>query len=185
MTLLRAALPFIFFLFLAQSLPIATACENEVLISTTEARKLLVRAEKSLAQGKYASVVEMTSDIEVKDEALARRLSRVRAVGYLHTNYISMALELLEALLNQTPDDPYLKTRVAEGLSMLRKNKQENAKRALAMLEELDKADLIPDAEGDLVLARLRAAAKDATGSARALARCQKRSSRPAECVLP
>lgn len=183
MKLLRAALLCV--LFLPRSLPSAMACENEVLISTDQARQLLLKAEKALAQGKYASVVEMTSDIEVKDEALARRLRRIKAVGFLHTNYISIALEMFESLLKQTPDDPYLKTRKAEGLSLLRKNKQDNAKRALAMLEELDKADLIPDAEGDLVLARLRAGANDAEGSAKALARCQKRSSRPAECVLP
>lgn len=182
MKLLRTTLLCI--LFSAQSLPIATACENEVLISTTEARKLLLKAESALAEGKYDKVVEMTSDIEVKDEALARRLKRVRSVGFLRTNYISIALDMLETLLKQAPDDPYLKARVAEALSKLRKNKQANTKRALTLLEELDKADLIPDAEGDLVLARLRAAAKDTEGSAKALARCQKRSSRPAECVL-
>lgn len=183
MKLLHASLLSV--LFLAYDPQPADACYNEVLISSDEARQRIQKAEKALAEGKNSRAVSELDDVIVKDEALSRRLQRLLAVAKMRNNEITIGLETLKDQLKSAPDDPYLKTRIAEGLSLLRKNKEANHKRALAMLEELERADLIPDAEGDLVLARLRAAANDQAGSAKALARCQKRSSDPARCTLP
>lgn len=181
MKVLRAAL--LSLLFLSQLPHPAAACENEVQISTSKARQLLLKAEKALAEGKNAEVVDMLSEVAVKDEALFRRLRRVEAVALMRTSALGLGLAILTDLLKTTPDDPYLKTRLAEGLSY-QANIQGEHQRALTILEALDRADLIPDAEGDLVLARLRAATNDQAGSEKALARCKKRSSNPARCVL-
>lgn len=183
MKLLHASLLSV--LFLTHNPEPATACMNEVLISSDEARQRLQKAEKALAEGKNTRAVSLLDDITVKDPELSRRMQRLFAVARMRNNEISLGLSTLEEQLKASPDDPYLQTRVAEGLSMLRKNKEANRKRALAMLEALERADLIPDAEGDLVLARLRAAANDQAGSEKALARCQKRSSDPTKCTLP
>jgi predicted Zn-dependent protease len=175
---------FLSLLFLSQSPEPARACMNEVQISTSEARKLLLKAEKALAAGQNEQVADMLEKFVVKDEALMRRRDRVFAVAVIRTGGLGVGILLLKELLKAKPDDPYLKTRLAEGLSYYKDDENEQ-KRARALLEELDRADLIPDAEGDLVLARLRAAADDRAGSERALARCQKRSSDPARCTLP
>lgn len=172
-------------LFLTHNPAPTAACENEVLLSTSEARKRLQKAEKALADGKNARAVSILEDVTVDDAQLSRRLKRVFAVARMRNNEISLGLAMLEELLKDAPDDPYLKTRVAEGLALVRKNKVANQKRALGMLDALERADLIPDAEGDLVLARLRAAANDQAGSDKALARCRTRSSDSKLCTLP
>lgn len=154
-------------------------------MSTSKARKVIAQAERALEDGKPDRALELLDNVSVQDDALDRRLARVVAVARLRTNQVSQAASILKGLLRQTPDDPYLKTRMAEALSLWRKDREKNQKEARDILEELAKGDLIPDAEGYLALARLRAEAADGSGSEKALQQCKQRARSASLCVLP
>lgn len=176
--------PFLIVISLLLSGP-ALACLNETLLSASEARKVLKRAEQMLEDGKAAAALNEVEDVHVDDEALARRLARVEAVARLRSDQLSLAISSLERQLRAAPDDPYLKARLAEGLSKTRKDRERSRKRALQLLEELERGDLMPDAEAYLSLALLRQQGGDAAGADKALARCKERAKRPAICALP
>jgi hypothetical protein len=67
-------------------------------------------------------------------------------------------------------ESPYIQARLAEALAHVKAS----APRALELLADLEKRDIMPDASGYALLARLRREIGDAPGSERALERCRK-----------
>jgi predicted Zn-dependent protease len=90
-------------------------------------------------------------------------------------------LEALEAVAANNLPSPYLRARLAEAMGKTTERRAE----ALKILDELEKQDLMPDAEAWADLARLRNASGDAAGRERAVARCLKVSRRPSICRPP
>jgi hypothetical protein len=106
------------------------------------------------------------------DPALRRRWALATAVATLRIDLeaaerVAQHLLYLKELYG---DSPYIQARLAEALAHVAGSEP----RALALLAELEQRDLMPDADGYALLARLRRAHGDAPGSERALVRCRK-----------
>jgi hypothetical protein len=159
----------------------ASACGNSVYLETDEAAQLVAKAEKAFHRGKYRQVRELVFDGEfrVQDRNLARKLHELVAVSQIRTGIVTGGVSTLRSLLASDPENTYLKTRVAEGLSKLSKKRRE----ALEMLSDLESRDLVADAEGYRALAELRALEGDSAGKDRAIARCKQMAKDEAICT--
>jgi hypothetical protein len=91
--------------------------------------------------------------INTQARSLRLRFERVVAVAVMRARpaQATMSLYLLQSQLKLDPQSPVLRARVAEALVLLERKPQ-----ARSMLEELAKADLMPDAEARKQLFRLR-----------------------------
>ncbi len=160
---------------------VAEACLNAVMMEAKEAAKLVAKVEAALDEGKPKKAYYlMPGEAEVNDPKLGHRLDVLRAVARLRLGHTSIALQLLAYQAKQKPDDPYLTARVAEAQTAAKKNLDE----ALAKLADLEKRDLMPDAEGWATLARLYDQKADAAGRDRALARCKQIAKRAEICAI-
>lgn len=203
------------------------ACEPRFELSASELTQLDVQSKKALDAGnyrkafalinRYADVefimdddtVEVTANTELciwgAKGPIERRLFQTYAVALLRARPQKMltALAIIDDLLEKTPKDPYLRTRLAEalvvaarvvpamppmegtGMADLIKQKAAEltmrAKGAQKILERLDKEGLPMDAEGHALLSCLRKKAGDAVGAQAALARCRNIAKRPKE----
>ncbi len=175
----------------------ALACGNPVFISTSRATRLVAEAEKALEldQPKQALKLLPSPPIAVGggpmfeledtppgaiDPGLNRRLDNrlqlLRATAWLRTGQHKAALGWFEA--RSLLDSPEAKARRAEALSFVAGRRDE----AVKILDELVKADLMPDAFAWRTLATLRHAAHDEAGAKEAITRCQAIAKVPTIC---
>jgi predicted Zn-dependent protease len=151
----------------------ARACLNGVLMERDEAIKRVARAEKDLERAHYRRVLRsLDADEYLVDEALLRKIETLKAVAQLRLGRKRAAEVTLRRLLRRTPEDPYLRTRLAESLAG---RTGDDPIEAWRILDELEARDLIPDAQGYATLARLRERAKDREGRDRAVEECRRR----------
>jgi hypothetical protein len=186
------------------SLPsVAIPCINATLLRGDKATRQVKLAENLLEKGKYEQAARKTDPMryDFQDEALTRRARIIHAVATMRGDSARArrSLAQLQEMLRPTSDDPYLSARVAEALVLQAESRtsdslgssplgQDEARRlrgdAFAMLIDLDKRDLMPDAMAYVTLAQLQhrngeAAARDAS-----LARCRKMTRRRAICTV-
>ncbi len=159
----------------------ASACLNAVQLETKEAARLVAKVEAALDEGKPKKAYYLIpGELEVSDRALQRRLEVLQAVARLRIGHVTIALGMLAQHVKQRPDDPYLVARLAEAQTTAGKNLDE----ALARLVDLEKRDVMPDAEGWATLARLYDGKGDAAGRERAVARCKQIAKRAEVCAV-
>ena len=155
------------------------ACMNAVQMETKDAQKRLALMERKLDEGKpkqaYLLIDEM---VEVSDRALGERIGLVRSVARLRMGQKN-ALSSITWYYEHKKDDPYRIARYSEALLANGKELPE----AQQLLDDLEKRDLMPDAEGWATLAQLRDKAGDAAGRDRATDRCKKIAKRPEVCA--
>lgn len=160
------------------SAPAAWACMDFEALSPNESTLLLSAAEKELKAGHPQKVVELLAyspDLATWQQN-NKRMELV-AIAQIRLGKVHLGNRALKALLKKSPDDPYLLARLAEGLVRTRSGKAE----ALAILERLDREDLMPDAEGYAVLAALLPAGPAA---AKATARCEQLAADKTACAI-
>jgi predicted Zn-dependent protease len=119
---------------------------------------------------------------DIVDRALRRRWALATAVATLRTDpgAAERAAQHLLYLQQQSGESPYIEARLAEALAHVAGAEP----RALQLLADLEQRDLMPDAGGYALLARLRRARGDASGADRALARCRKIADKPDACPV-
>lgn len=174
------------------------ACINAVHLQRSAAVKLATEVDAALDRSDYAQVLSLLDSyaldedsksdepdegpfeplIDTSNPKMRARLSRARGVAYLRTGRPRKAAAIFEALLKEDGQNPYLKTRLGEARSLSKKSDERAAGKEL--LAELAKADLIPDAEGYLALARLTSKGP----REQALGRCRQMSRNPELCQL-
>lgn len=203
MSLLSIGLALVVTLIPSTALP----CGNAVILKTKQAAQLLVNAEKAIQDGDYKraiSSLERRSGLRYRyrqpapdpdgmprfmhepggyhlsDPSLQHRWDLLLAVAHLRANDAPMEKVERELLrLQDKRKSPYLQARLAEAQARLGKRAE-----ALEALAKLEKADVMPDAEGYAALAELRNEKGDTEGRDRALERCRKMASkRPARAV--
>jgi hypothetical protein len=129
-------------------------CRDFEFMTESEEAVLIVEAEKAFEAGQYAKVIEMLDNgIELRDWRRGNRRMELVAVSNIRTGRPHAGIKSLRYLLKQKKNDPYLLTRLAEGLAQTKIGKAE----AMAILEKLEKADLLADTQGHDLLVRLRA----------------------------
>lgn len=168
----------------------AHGCEGVVLIklSRNRAVSLIRNAEVALAAGKAERTLSLlrraldgADDFDIEDPKLKAKLERVRAVAAIRAgdaSEVENAIREFRVGLTGAPENPWLKTRLAEGLSRTKEGRKE----AKEILEKLAQQDLIADAEGFATLARLRRLDGDVPGAVRWLERCKAVATRPPVC---
>lgn len=151
---------------------VAWPCGNSVRIDTRDPVRMIANAERMLNKGRYAAARRILANPELVTEEpdLNRRRVFLLAVVDVKLDQPARGVAALREMLAETPGKPELETRLGEGLSRVAGGEKE----ALEILSRLEGDDMIVDAAGWVALARLRAAAGDATGAKRAQARCLK-----------
>lgn len=158
--------------------PSAWACMDFEALSPTESSQLLAAAEKHLLDGEPQAVIDLLAYTpEMSSWRHGNKRMELVAIASIRVGKVDRGVRALRALLKKTPDDPYLLARLAEGLGQSKHGKAE----ALAILERLDREDLMPDARGYFVLAQLLPAGK---GANQATARCEQRAQKKSDCTL-
>jgi hypothetical protein len=176
----------------------ADACDNAVLLESSEMAKRVASAEQALMEGNYLLVLRkldgrghwLEGDRETKlttlsnDPALNRRALLVVATAAIRDGryriHRDLGIAQLDELLASDRDNPILRARLAEGL-VLRDDSPEDRREAAEILVDLERRDLVPEAEAWAALARLRKG-KDLAGYTRAVMNCQKLSRRQDVC---
>jgi predicted Zn-dependent protease len=160
---------------------VALCCIDVYYMGRDEGAKLIAKAESAFEQGKYDKVIDLLADdsLLLRDHRQGDRRMELVAIANIRTARPAAGVMSLRFLLKKSPDDPYLLTRLAEGLSKSKRGAEE----ASMILERLSKDDLVPDAKGYLVLAELRAKAKDPAGAEEARKRCTQMSGSAGECA--
>jgi predicted Zn-dependent protease len=177
----------------------ARACINGVVEKTDNRVPLVTAAERDLARGapraalkrleggphvacSHPGIPKACALVDGKrwDPALRRRWALATAVATLRIDpdaaeRVAQHLLYLQELYVESP---YIQARLAEALAHVTGSEP----RALALLADLEQRDVMPDAGGYALLARLRRARGDAPGSERALARCRKIAGKPDAC---
>jgi predicted Zn-dependent protease len=161
------------------STPPAAACLNAVEMSRKQASQIISSAEKSLADGNATDALHRLSRFfgdkargHVTSASLQQKLEQLYAIACFRAGNqkaIEQAIKVLREQSKNDPKSPLLKVRLAEALS----HSASDSKEALSLLETLDKADLIVDAEGYAALARLRKQTGNEAGAQAALTRCR------------
>ncbi len=167
----------------------AAACLNAVEMSRKAASRLAMSAEKELAAGNprgaraiLMPVLGSKEPYELPTPALERKLIQLYATACMRVGNqaaVQRAVEVFREHSKQAPKDPVLKVRLAEALS----HQAPASKEALAILEPLEKKDLIVDAEGYAALAWLRKASGDSQGAEAALVRCRAMAKQESVCA--
>jgi predicted Zn-dependent protease len=158
----------------------AYPCGNSVYIRTDEATQLVAEAAKAIEKKQYRRVLELLGDPDTHftSSKLADRRMELVAIANVRLGSVETGLMSLRWLAKRKPSDVGIQARLAEALSKTRAHKKE----ALAILEKLEKADLMPDAEAWAVLAALRKMSNDAEGERRASSRCSQVAKDPKAC---
>lgn len=144
-------------------------CRDFEFLTRSEGARLVAEAEQALEAGRYEEVLDLLDNgIDMADWRHGNKRMELVAVANIRTGRVRAGVMSLRYLLKRKKDDPYLMTRLAEGLAGTKRGKPE----AIAILESLEKADLVVDAEGYATLARLRRGRDDA-GARTAAARCR------------
>lgn len=150
----------------------ADACINGVVMEKEEAVKKIARAQKAMDKGKYRRALRLLkADHYFVSGKQMRKISLIKAVARLRLGKTRSAERYFRRRLKKDADNPFLLARLAEALST---RKGDDAIEAWKILDDLEKRDLIPDAHGYAVLARLRKRASDEEGYARAVTACRK-----------
>ena len=151
--------------------PSADACLNGMIMEQDEAVKNVKLAEKALLEGDNAAAYRLleADHYMVSSKPLMNRIRALKAVANLRRGKKKNVARVFRALLKKDKDNPYLLTRLAEALH---KRRGKDAVEAWQIIDDLEKRDLIPDAHGYAVLARLRRRAKDLKGYRRAIQQC-------------
>lgn len=158
--------------------PTAWACMDFEALSPTESSQLLAAAEKQLEDGQPQAVIDLLAYTpEMSSWRHGNKRMELVAIASIRVGKVDRGVRALRALLRKAPDDPFLLARLAEGLGRSKNGKAE----ALAILERLDREDLMPDAKGYAVLAQLLPAGK---GASQAAARCEQRALKKSDCTL-
>jgi hypothetical protein len=179
----------------------ARACINGMVEETDNRVRVVAAAERDLVRGAPQAALKRlrggphvacshagTPDAcdMVDEEGWARPLQRrwavATAVATLRTDpgAAERVAQQLQFLQRVSGDSPYLQARLAEALAHVVASEP----RALELLTDLEQRDVMPDAGGYALLARLRRTHGDAPGSERALARCRKIARKPAACSV-
>lgn len=170
---------------LAMSVPSAAfPCGNAVYLETNDAARMVASAERALERGKYKQALRLSryGAVSFDDEGLSKRFRVVVATAQLRLGQVKMAVRRFDALQVKYPKDSVVMTRLGEALSRTRSSTAHA--RALELLSDLERRDLMADAYGFAALASLRARAGDAAGQARALSICRTRAASPAICLI-
>jgi hypothetical protein len=128
-------------------------CRDYDFISRSEGAALIAEAEKAFEAGEYGTVLDLLDNgIEMSDWRHGNKRMELVAIANVRTGKVQAGVKSLRYLLRQKKDDPYLLTRLAEGLALTESGKTE----AIAILEKLEKQDLVADGDGKKVLVALR-----------------------------
>ena len=136
--------------------------------STSSSKRLMTRAQRIVA----VATIRLEGKVKLDGKSPAKAAQRKANMGW--------AIKELRKQLKTRPHDVYLKTRLGEALAGLPNFRQE----ALALLSDLAKKDLMADARGFVVLAKLRHEAGDTTGRDAAVKRCQSMAKNPMSCQV-
>ena len=139
---------------LVTAVPVAGyPCRDFDVISHSEGGALIAGAEEAFEAGQYQKVLELLDNgIEMADWRHGNRRMELVAIANIRTGRAKAGIMSLRYLLRQKKDDPYLLTRLAEGLALTEQGKKE----AIAILEKLEKQDLVADKDGKQILVALR-----------------------------
>ena len=154
------------------ALPSAEACLNGVIMEQDEIVKNVKLAEKALDKGRHKKVLRLldADHFMTHSSALLGRVRTLKAVARLRIGKTKGAERVFRNLLTKDQDNPYLRARLAEALH---KRKGEDAIEAWEIMNDLEERDLVPDAHGYAVLAKLRQRSKDLEGHERAIKMCR------------
>jgi hypothetical protein len=132
----------------------AFPCLNGVYINTDEGAQLVAKAQRALDKKQYRRVLSLLGDPEMHFESapLAERRMELVAIAHVRSGKISAGLASLSWLAQRKPKAPVVQAWYAEALFAAGDRAQ-----ALAILEKLERADLLPDEASRAVLAGLRA----------------------------
>ncbi len=149
---------------------VAYPCGNSMRFRLHRAVQQVAQAERLLDEGKPEEALTRAEQARALplDAQLSRRVQLVEAVARVRTGRLALAMPVLRARLQAEPTSPVLRARMAEALMRAQKSAA-----ALAMLEDLERRDLMPDAHAFATLAALRGQRGDLPGRDRALARCE------------
>jgi hypothetical protein len=152
--------------------PDAEACLNGTIMEQNEVVRNLRLAEKALGKGQNKRALRLlrADHYMVDSPRLLKRVRIVKTVARMRSGKTKGAERTFRKLLAKDKDNPYLQARLAEALH---KRRGHDAVEAWRIMDDLEERDLIPDAHGYAVLARLRKRNKDAKGQERALAACR------------
>lgn len=148
------------------------ACLNGVIMEQNEVVRNVRLAEKALSQGKNKRVLKLLNadHYMVESAQLLKRVRMLKTIARMRRGKTKGAERTFRKLLAKDKDNPYLRARLAEALH---KRRGHDAVEAWRIMDDLEERDLIPDAQGYAVLARLRKRNKDTKGHERALAACR------------
>ncbi len=154
------------------ALPSAQACLNGVIMEKNEVVKNVRLAEKALGKGQNKKVLRLlkADHYMVQSGRLLKRVRMLQAVARMRRGKSKGSVRFFRSQLAKDKDNPLLQTRLAEALH---KRRGHEAIEAWRIMDDLEERDLIPDAEGYAVLARLRKRNKDQVGYQRAVTACQ------------
>ncbi|MBX3158888.1 MAG: hypothetical protein KF773_23180 [Deltaproteobacteria bacterium] len=170
------------FLFAALAARPAYPCLNEVM-RQEEAIKMVTKVEQALEIADYnAAEVAMRTHKRIHDDKIEDRLADARKLIFLRTRTDKTEREQLALVADHFKvrakgKDVKFKAWLAESYEALGKTED-----ALAILDDLKKRDLVPDAFAYMSYARLTAKAADRDA---AVAACKVRAKNKAICVLP
>jgi hypothetical protein len=174
----------------AVSLPAAAwACLNAVTLEGNRAVKQIRKAEKLLARGQADKARRLVDPFryDFEGKGLQRRADIVIATadvrrlrGHRDMALFEEARKTLADLHAEHKNDPLIAARYAEALAAAEPTRG----RALAILQDLEKRDLMPDAFAYRTLARLHHAAGNSEASNAAMSRCRKTAERRRVCTL-
>ncbi len=140
-----------------------------------ESTRVVIRAQRVLAQALARSGGALPVDREVPDYVLDRWLGKSAEDRQANLEWAAQALENIQTFRK---DDPAIDTERAEVLAQLESRRGE----ARTILERLAQKDLLASPTGYATLASLREKAGDSAGRETALNRCRQMSEHPELC---
>jgi predicted Zn-dependent protease len=151
---------------------VLVGCLNGTILEQDEMVKRLHLAEAAIEARDFEkarrALAARGEEHWLDDRLLARR-DRLMATVNLRLGNTKAAARAFRRFLRQKKDDPVLRARLAEAEADHGGHQEVEARLILA---DLERRDLVPDAEAWAALARLRHRDDDFAGRDRALARC-------------
>jgi hypothetical protein len=130
----------------------AEACFDYESLSPTESGELIAAAEKALNAGDARGALDLLEYSPAMDSwRHGNKRMEIVAIANIRSGRAERGVLSLRYLLRKQKDDPFLLARLAEGLALTKNGRAE----ALAILDRLDRDDLMPDANAQTVLASL------------------------------
>lgn len=153
-------------------MPSAQACLNGTIMEQNQVVKNVKLAANALGKGQNKKVLRLlkADHYMVESGRLMRQVHMLKAVARMRLGKSKGAERLFRRLLAKDKDNPLLQTRLAEALH---KKHGHEAIEAWRIMDDLEERDLIPDAQGYAVLAKLRKRNKDLAGYERAMTACK------------